>query len=117
MDNVTVSQLLQRINQLELEQSRLDRELERLASDQSQDHTLLLEVQQQLAQVYREIESIKNVLTTKIEESNAIILEQNKLMMANSNSHFEKIYKLVTVLIIALLLVIGVKGLSAIPWF
>lgn len=117
VEDVTINQLLQRISQLESEQKRLKLELDRIAQEQDHDHSLLMEVQRQLSLLYKEIEDIKSTISTKIEEGNKLILEQNKLMMNNSEKHLDKIYKLVIVLIIALLLVIGVKGLSAISWF
>lgn len=117
MDDVNVIALMEKINKLEREQEQLQQKFDKLAKEQNQDHTIILEVQQQLNNVYKEIEEIKTTLARKIDEGNKLLLEQNKLMIASNEQQFEKIFKLIVILIAALLVLVGVKGISSIPWF
>lgn len=117
MDDVNVIALMEKINKLEREQEQLQQKFDKLSKEQYQDHAIILEVQQQLNNVYKEIEEIKTTLARKIDEGNKLLLEQNKLMIASNEQQFEKIFKLIVILIAALLVLVGVKGISSIPWF
>ena len=110
-------ELVEKIARLESEQEVLKLKLQELESEQSQDHELIISIQRQLSTMYREIEDVKKVLTTKIEESNKLILEQNKLMLESSNKQSMNLFKLIALLIAALLLVIGVRGIGSLPFF
>lgn len=116
MDDTNIIALMEKINKLEKEQEELQERFNKLSQEQYHDHNIILEVQQQLNNVCKEIEEIKTTLTKKIEEGNKLILEQNKLMITSNEKHFDKIYKLIMVLIAALLILVGVKGISNIPW-
>lgn len=116
VDDTNIIALMEKINKLEKEQEELQEKFNKLSQEQYHDHNIILEVQQQLNNVCKEIEGIKNTLTKKIEEGNKLILEQNKLMITSNEKHFDKIYKLIMVLIAALLILVGVKGISNIPW-
>lgn len=109
--------LLDKIAKLEKEQDELKQKLSELESSQIHDHELILNIQNQLTSLYREIEDVKKVLSTKIEEGNKLILEQNKLMMENSSKQSTNFLRLITFLIGALLLLIGVKGIGSLPFF
>ena len=116
VDDINIIALMEKINKLEKEQEELQEKFNKLSQEQYHDHNIILEVQQQLNNVCKEIEEIKTTLTKKIEEGNKLILEQNKLMITSNEKHFDKIYKLIMVLIAALLILVGVKGISNIPW-
>ena len=110
-------ELVEKIARLESEQEVLKLKLQELESEQSQDHELIISIQRQLSTMYREIEDVKKVLTTKIEDSNKLILEQNRLMMDTTTKQSVNFFKLIVLLIAALLLLIGVKGISSLPFF
>lgn len=116
VDDTNIIALMEKITKLEKEQEELQEKFNKLSQEQYHDHNIILEVQQQLNNVCKEIEEIKTTLTKKIEEGNKLILEQNKLMITSNEKHFDKIYKLIMVLIAALLILVGVKGISNIPW-
>lgn len=109
--------LLDKIAKLEKEQDELKQKLSELESAQIRDHELILDIQKQLTSLYREIEDVKKVLSTKIEEGNKLILEQNKLMMENASRQSVNFLRLITFLIGALLLLVGVKGVTSLPFF
>lgn len=109
--------LLDKIAKLEKEQDELKQKLSELESAQIHDRELILDIQKQLTSLYREIEDVKKVLSTKIEEGNKLILEQNKLMMENASKQSTNFLRLITFLIGALLLLIGVKGIGSLPFF
>lgn len=109
--------LLEKIAKLEKEQEELKQKLSELESAQIHDRELILDIQNQLTSLYREIEDVKKVLSTKIEEGNKLILEQNKLMMENASKQSTNFLRLITFLIGALLLLIGVKGIASLPFF
>lgn len=109
--------LLNKIAKLEKEQDELKQKLSELESAQIHDRELILDMQKQLTSLYREIEDVKKVLSTKIEEGNKLILEQNKLMMENASKQSTNFLRLITFLIGALLLLIGVKGIGSLPFF
>ena len=117
MDNLNLQDLLDKIAKLEKEQDELKQRLSELESAQIHDHELILDIQKQLTCLYREIEDVKKVLSTKIEEGNKLILEQNKLMMENASKQSTNFLRLITFLIGALLLLIGVKGIGSLPFF
>lgn len=116
VDDTNIIALMEKITKLEKEQEELQEKFNKLSQEQYHDHNIILEVQQQLNNVCKEIEEIKTTLTKKIEEGNKLILEQNKLMITSNEKHFDKIYKLIMILIAALLILVGVKGISNIPW-
>ena len=117
MVDVGLDELLTKIARLENEQKQLKEKLTQLESEQERDHELIMTIQQQLATMYREIEEVKRVLTVKIEEGNNLILEQNKLMMEASSKQSLNFFKLITLLIAALLILVGVKGIGSLPFF
>lgn len=117
MDNLNLQDLLEKIAKLEKEQEELKQKLSELESAQIHDRELILDIQNQLTSLYREIEDVKKVLSTKIEEGNKLILEQNKLMMENASKQSTNFLRLITFLIGALLLLIGVKGIASLPFF
>ena len=117
MEDRELQGLIDKIAQLESEQEKLKEKLIQLENDQERDHELITNIQNQLATMYREIEDVKRVLTTKIEESNKLILEHNKLMLEASNKQSMNLFKLIALLVAALLLVIGVKGIGSLPFF
>lgn len=110
-------ELVEKLSRLESEQEVLKLKLQELESEQSRDHELITSIQRQLSTMYREIEDVKKVLTTKIEDSNKLILEQNRLMMDTTTKQSVNFFKLIALLIAALLLLIGVKGISMLPFF
>ena len=110
-------ELVEKLSRLESEQEVLKLKLQELESEQSRDHELITSIQRQLSTMYREIEDVKKVLTTKIEDSNKLILEQNRLMMDTTAKQSVNFFKLIALLIAALLLLIGVKGISVLPFF
>lgn len=110
-------ELVEKLSRLESEQEVLKLKLQELESEQSRDHELITSIQRQLSTMYREIEDVKKVLTTKIEDSNKLILEQNRLMMDTTTKQSVNFFKLIALLIAALLLLIGVKGISVLPFF
>lgn len=110
-------ELVEKLSRLESEQEVLKLKLQELESEQSRDHELITSIQRQLSTMYREIEDVKKVLTTKIEDSNKLILEQNRLMMDATTKQSVNFFKLIALLIAALLLLIGVKGISVLPFF
>ena len=110
-------ELVEKIARLESEQEVLKLKLQELESEQSQDHELIISIQRQLSTMYREIEDVKKVLTTKIEDSNKLILEQNRLMMDTTTKQSVNFFKLIALLIAALLILIGIKGISLLPFF
>lgn len=110
-------ELVEKLSRLESEQEVLKLKLHELESEQSRDHELITSIQMQLSTMYREIEDVKKVLTIKIEDSNKLILEQNRLMMDTTTKQSVNFFKLIALLIAALLLLIGVKGISMLPFF
>ena len=117
MEDRELQELIDKIAQLESEQEKLKAKLIQLENDQERDHELITNIQNQLETMYREIEDVKRALTNKIEESNKSILEQNKLMLESSNKQSMNLFKLIALLIAALLLVIGVRGIGSLPFF
>ena len=115
MDDTNIIALMEKINKLEKEQEELQEKFNKLSQEQYHDHNIILEVQQQLNNVCKEIEEIKTTLTKKIEEGNKLILEQNKLMITSNEKHFDKIYKLIMVLIAALLILVSTIPLVLVP--